>query len=259
MFVEPESGKKVKLEEVIERARYYDIIIFGEKHDSEDCHHAELKLLKALSKAYPIIFSLEMFERDVQKYLDDYLNGKITEEDFLRKSRPWGNYSTDYRPLIEYCKSQGIYVVAANVPRYIASKVAKEGIDILESLSDEEKNFVANRIFYDNEEYRKRFYETMEKIHMPGFSEEMKENYYKAQCLKDATMAESILEAFQTHQGYKVFHINGSFHSDYKLGVVFQLKRLNPSLRILVIAPLERGEEGKVKRGIGDLIFRYEK
>ena len=259
MFIEPESGNRVKLEEVIEKARDYDIIIFGEKHDSQDCHHAELKLLKALSKTYPIILSLEMFERDVQKYLDDYLKGKITEEDFLRNSRPWNNYNTAYRPLIEYCKSRGIYVLAANVPRYIASNVAKKGDGVLESLSEEEKTFVAKRVFYDNEEYRKRFYKTMEKIHMPGFSEEMKENYYKAQCLKDATMAESILKAFQSHQGYKVFHINGSFHSDYRLGVVFQLKRLNPSLKILVIAPLEKGEDLKAHRGIGDFIFLYEK
>ena len=259
MFVDSQSGAMKTLGDVVKEAANYDVIIFGEKHDSKDCHDAELALLKSLAKAYPVIFSMEMFERDVQHFLDDYLNGKITEAEFLKKSRPWSNYKDDYRPLVEYCKKQGIYVLAANVPRYIASSVAKKGLFALDSLKNHEKKYISQVVYYGNKEYRKRFYETMEKVHMPGFSDEMKENYYKAQCLKDATMAESIVRALKSHKGYKVFHINGSFHSDYKLGVVFQLKQMEPSLKVLVIAPLEKGENLKGKEDIGDFIFFYER
>lgn len=257
MFFNPKTEKTVSMDEVINTAKDYDVIIFGEKHDSKDCHRAELALLKDLSKKYKIIFSLEMFERDVQQILDRYLTGEIPEEEFLKHSRPWSNYKEDYRPMIEYCKNEGIPVVAANVPRYIASMVAKKGLSALDSLSQSERRFMADTVFYEHPEYRLRFYKTMEHIHMPGFSAEMKENYYKAQCIKDATMAESIIKALKKMPGYKVFHINGSFHSDYHDGVPWQISKMAPNLKVLVIAPIEKGE--KFEKIPGDFIFYYEK
>ncbi len=257
MFLDVKADKKVDVKEVVDRAKNYDVIIFGEKHDSEDCHKAELILLKELRKTYSLTFSLEMFERDVQNILDDYLKNNINETEFLKESRPWSNYQTDYRPLIEYCKTNGVKVVASNIPRYIASLVAKGGVHSLDSLSEKEKEYLPDKVYYENAEYRKLFYQTMEQVHMPGFSDEMKENYYRAQCLKDATMAESILMALKKSEGTKVFHINGSFHSDYHLGVVFQLKKMDPSLKVLVIAPVRRGED--FKKQVGDYIFFYGK
>ena len=259
MFINTRTGDTATLQDIVKDAENYNVVIFGEKHDSKDCHNAEEELLIALSKNYPLIFSMEMFERDVQEYMDSYLKGRVTEEEFLKNSRPWSNYKDDYRPLVEYCKKQGIYVLASNVPRYIASRVAKSGPSVLDSLTGNEKAYVAGKVYYDNPEYRERFYETMEKIHMPGFSQQMKENYYRAQCLKDATMAESILNVLRSHKGYKVFHINGSFHSDYRLGVVFQLAKLDSSIKVLVISPLEKGESLRGKEKIGDYVFFYEK
>ena len=71
--------------------------------------------------------SLEMFERDVQGVVDGYLAGSIPESQFLQESRPWPRYATDYRPLVEMAKSEGWTVVAANLPRRVASAVAKSG------------------------------------------------------------------------------------------------------------------------------------
>jgi len=247
----------VPIEDIVKVAMDYDVVIFGEKHDSKECHDAELALLKALSRKYKLVFTLEMFERDVQPWLDKYLTGKIDEDEFLKNSRPWSNYREDYRPMIEYCRKDSIPVVAANVPRYIASMVAKGGLSAIENLSEKERKFMADTIFYEEPEYRARFYRTMEHIHMPGFSDEMKENYYKAQCIKDATMAESIIKVLKEKPGYKVFHINGSFHSDYHKGVAWQISKMAPGLKVLVIAPLEKGEE--YEEAPGDFIFYYEK
>ncbi len=255
MFFDPHTSKKVSVDRIVEIAKDYDIIVFGERHDSKDCHRTEFELLKALSQKYKLIFSLEMFERDVQPILDNYLAGKISEDEFLQNSRPWSNYQDDYRPLIEYCKENKIHVVAANVPRYIASKVAKGGLSAIKELSTREREFMADTVFYDEPEYRARFYETMEHVHMPGFSSKMKENYYRAQCIKDATMAESIVKAIKSMPGYKVFHINGSFHSDYHKGVVWQLLKMEPGLKVLVISPL--GEKEKYEKLPGDFIFYY--
>jgi uncharacterized iron-regulated protein len=54
---------------------------------------------------------------------------------------------------------------------------------------------------------------------------------YKAQILKDAVMAAS-LEPFLDR---RVLFCCGHFHSDYHLGIPFQLKKNHPKLRIAVI------------------------
>ena len=69
-----------------------------------------------------------MFERDVQEPLDHFLMGHMTEEEFLKASRPWPRYATDYKPLVDFAGSKEWPVVAANVPRPMASEVSKAGL-----------------------------------------------------------------------------------------------------------------------------------
>jgi uncharacterized iron-regulated protein len=55
---------------------------------------------------------------------------------------------------------------------------------------------------------------------------------YKAQVLKDAVMAASI-EPFLNR---RILFCCGHFHSDYHLGIPFQLQKNHPNLKIAVIA-----------------------
>ena len=57
--------------------------------------------------------TLEMFERDVQPLLDQYLAGNISEKNFLDGARPWDRYTTDYRPMVELARVHGWPVIAA--------------------------------------------------------------------------------------------------------------------------------------------------
>merc|ERR1711920_757515 len=76
-----------------------------------------------------------MFEQDVQHVLDEYvLKRALREQDLLQDSRPWGNYESDYRPLVELCREHGIPVVGANAPRRYVSLVARAGGAGLQSL-----------------------------------------------------------------------------------------------------------------------------
>ena len=55
---------------------------------------------------------------------------------------------------------------------------------------------------------------------------------YKAQVLKDAVMAAS-MEPFLNR---RILFCCGHFHSDYHLGIPFQLRKNHPRLKIAVIA-----------------------
>src|SRR4029453_5084128 len=106
-------------------------------------HRLEQAILDGLSRRRePVTVSLEMFERDVQPVVDRYLAGAITEAQFLQEGRPWPRYATDYRGLVELAKKEGWTVVAANVPRRLASEVAKSGQSALDRLTPDERAMV---------------------------------------------------------------------------------------------------------------------
>ena len=105
-----------------------DVVLVGEQHDDANTHRLERAILEGFARRHvPVTLSLEMFERDVQESVDTYVGGTVAEADFLKGTRPWPRYSTDYRPLVEFAKAHKWPVVAANVPRRIASEIAKGG------------------------------------------------------------------------------------------------------------------------------------
>ena len=54
--------------------------IVGENHDDPNTHTLELAILQELSaKGRPVTLAMEMFERDVQPVVDDYLAGRLAE------------------------------------------------------------------------------------------------------------------------------------------------------------------------------------
>ncbi len=244
--------KETDFRTMVEYLKNQNVVFVGEYHNSKTAHEFELEIFKGLYKARrgKLILSLEMFERDVQEILNKYLSGEIDEKEFLKNSRPWKNYPTDYRPLIEFAKKNKIKVVAANVPRRYAAMVARGGLEALLKLSPNEKPFVAKKVYYDFPRYKKLFYETMEKMRggMMKAHGKMKENFYLAQCLKDSTMAESILNALNENKGYLVLHINGCFHSDYKLGTAGVLLRMNKNLKISNIKVINPEEINEYKK-----------
>src|SRR5262249_19458146 len=139
-----------------------DVVLVGEEHNDPATHRLELAILEGLARrGRSIIVSMEMFERDTQAAVDDYLVGRINESDVLKSSRPWPNYATDYRPLVEFARIKGWPVIAANVPRKYASQVARDGISALDQLAQAERDTVAADISAPKDDYFKRFAETM--------------------------------------------------------------------------------------------------
>lgn len=232
-------------EALVQRAAAADIVFFGEQHDDPETHRVEFGLLDALGRSgRPVILSLEMFERDSQQLLDDYLAGRVSESDFLARSRPWDRYITDYRPMVELAKTRGWPVIASNIPRPTASAVGRRGLAALDTLTPAERGWAARDIQCPDDAYRARFMETM-RGHGPGgaapaagdtLPTAVATRYYLAQCVKDETMAESIVEARnRAPANAVVVHYNGAFHSDYRQGTVSRVVRRAPDARVVVI------------------------
>ena len=222
-----------------------DVVIVGEQHDDPNTHRLEAAILQGLlRRRVPLTVSLEMFERDVQPALNEYLAGRAAEEEFLKGARPWPRYGTDYRPLVEMARAHGWPVIAANVPRRYASEVAKNGLTSIDGLANEERAFVSKDLQCPLDGYFDRFAESMGNHPAPGSDAQSAdvqrattERYYFSQCVKDETMAESIALAFDRQSGQPgcIVHFTGSFHSDFGTGTAERVRRRMPGRRVAVV------------------------
>ncbi len=237
------NGEIIDLNELAVRVSDFDICFFGEFHDDSLLHELEAGFLPLLDdQTDDLAISMEMFERDVQFFVDAYLSGEIDETEFLGKSRPWPNYETGYKALIEYARENNKPVIAANIPRRYAAMLRKQGWDAIENLPGDERLFIATELMVLEDEYKQKFTATMmanmsSREGMPGKMMDI-DGFYKAQCIKDDTMAESILTFYRKHPEYHVIHYNGDFHSNSHLGTAQKLSLLAPELKIAVITPV---------------------
>lgn len=244
--VQASSGAQLSFDELVATASTADVVFFGEQHDDPETHFAEFGLLEGIGRRRSrVVLSLEMFERDVQPMVDDYLAGRVSEAEFLAKSRPWERYATDYRALVMLARVRGWPVVAANVPRPIASAVSRKGLAVLDTLSVTSRALAARDISCPHDAYYTRFAQEMTG-HSAGTGPAtasdvaqmlaMTDRFYEAQCVKDETMGESIARALsRAGEDAIVVHFNGAFHSDYRQGTVARTMRRLPNRRALVI------------------------
>lgn len=243
-----------------------DVVFIGEQHDNPGTHRMELAILDAIGRRRgDVVVALEMFERDVQGVLNGYLAGTIEEADFLKATRPWPNYTADYRPLVEYAKAHGWRVIAGNVPRKIAASVFNKGIGVVQELPETSRRWAAENFECPKGKYADRVAATL-KDHPagpgPGPTPEelarMERTIYEAQCVKDETMSESIARARGTGTPL-VIHYNGAFHSDYGQGTAERARRRLPEAKVIVISAIPVADldavKGKPDRKVGDWII----
>jgi len=226
------EGKRVKWDKVVKKISDADVILFGELHNDPIAHWLQLRLVKDLPEKTEgeLIIGAEMFERDNQLILDEYLKGIIDEKRFENAARLWSNHKTDYKPALSYARDSGIRYVATNIPRRYANMVSKGGFEALEQLDERAKSYIAPLpVPYDPE---LPAYQNMLKMSM-GHGK-MNENFPKAQAIKDATMAHFILEYLSENSLF--LHFNGAYHSDDFQGIAWYLQHYRPGLSIKTIS-----------------------
>ncbi len=249
------SGKPVSYDELVKRCGGSDVVFFGELHDNAVAHWLEFELLKGLAKvkSNKVIAGAEMFEADDQIVLNEYLNGKISEKSFNAECKLWPNYKTDYKPLVEFCKSSDIEFIATNVPRRYASMVYLKGLNSLDSLSSSAKAYLPPLPFpYDAE--LKTYKEIFSGAGHGGA------NLPLSQALKDAMMGHSIVRNFT--KGHTFIHYNGAYHSNYGEGTAWYVKKYDPSLSTIVISVVEQESVNALEKehlGLADLIIVVDK
>lgn len=266
------ANRFISFAQLADAAAKADLVFFGEQHDDPATHASELAVLAALGERRPsVVVTLEMFERDVQPLVDQYLAGSISEANFLAGARPWDRYVTDYRPLIELSRVRGWPVVAANVPRRLASAVSRRGLALLDTLNATDRRFMAREHLCpkDKDPYYTKFAQTMTGHGAGGgpptaadaaAMARMTDTFYEAQCVKDEAMGEAIVNAWRAApKGAIVFQVDGAFHSDAGLGTAERARRRAPEAKTVVLSAVPVADlskaNGQEHAGKGDYIL----
>lgn len=233
------KGKITTYKRLLKASAKADIVLFGEYHNNPIAHWVQLELIKDLEPKRSLILGAEMFERDNQKELNSYLQGTINQKALDSLARLWNNYKTDYKPLVDFALNKKIPFIATNIPRKYASLVYKKGLQVLDTLPINEKQWIVSLpMKYDGtlSQYQK----------MRKMMAHMGENLPIAQAIKDATMAETILR--DRKEGSLFVHFNGSYHSDFYQGIYWYLQQENPHLQILTITTLTQSDLKKLNK-----------
>lgn len=228
------KGKKLSYKKMLETVQQGEMLFFGELHNNPISHWLQLQITQDLYSQLgdQLVLGAEMFETDNQLLINEYFQGLISAKNFEKEARLWPNYETDYKPLLEFARKNGLKFVATNIPRRYASLVFKEGLSSLEQLSDNAKIYMAPLPIEVDLEVN--CYKKM--LEMGGGNVK----FPQAQMIKDATMAHFMLENWVTEEFF--LHYNGSFHSDYHEGIVWYIKQTRPELNISVITTVEQND-----------------
>ena len=241
-------NKEVTLDDVVVAMQDYDVLLFGEEHNDSVTHYLQAQMLERMHKVYgsQLALSMEMFDRDVQPVMDEYLSGYIKEKHFKKDARVWSNYK-DYQPMVMYAKEQGLDVICANAASRYTNLAGREGQATLQKLPKSTRVNMAPlpykvaagpyynklmRFMYGEDHMASDTTSTLPAMNMGGF------DLITAQSLWDATMAWSIASYLKKrpNRKKKILQLNGRFHSDEYMAIYTQLKHYNPKLRILVIS-----------------------
>ncbi len=233
------TGARLSFEQFLDLLAKQDAVFLGETHIDETTHRVELGVYEGLLARRPqkVVLAMEMFERDVQPALDAYLAGTMDEQTFRAHSRPWGNYDTAYRPLIERAKADKLPVVASNFPAPLRRKLdMAEGK--LEALSAEERTLAPAQLMANTPAYWRRVDNAIRgHAAMMGPKPAADDpRLTSTQSLWDNTMGESCALALAKHPGATILHVNGGFHSEYWDGTARQLRLRNDKARIATVA-----------------------
>ena len=233
------NGKKTSYEKLLKAGEKSEVVFFGEYHDNSVVHWLQLEFTKDLAQKKDLVLGAEMLEADNQTQVNQYLKGEINQKQMDSSARLWKNYKTDYKPLVDFAKEKKFSFIATNVPRRYASLVFKKDLVALDSLSAQEKSWIAPLpIEFD--------------INLPGYKSMMGmqgghagEKMPKAQAIKDATMAYFINKNRKENSIF--VHYNGTYHSDNYEGINWYLRKLDADIQIVTIAMVEQKDITKLE------------
>lgn len=243
------KGDVVTPAEMAKRLAGVRLLLVGESHTDMDFHRAQLRVAEELVRAgRPVFLGLEMYPYTQQAFLDQWVDGLLTEEGFLQLSRwyeNWGYNWNYYRDIFFFAREHKVRMFAVNAPREVVTAVRKKGF---QNLTPEEAARIPSRIEPSDADHRALFqsyFGADDPLHS-GMTEEQWGSMVSAQTTWDATMAFNAVKALEAHGTPETVMVvlAGAGHVAYGVGIARQARGYFPGTVATVIPVNVRDSDG---------------
>ena len=191
-------------------------IFIGEIHDRLEHHQNQLRVIKSLYAQNPdLAIGVEYFQQPFQSYLNDYIAGRIDEQQMLIKTEYFKRWQLDYRmlqPIFEFAREKHIPVIALNIADEIHNKVFRSG---MKSLTPEELAKTPADIKPASKHYLQRLKAIFDS-HPRG---DDFETFVEGVLLWDSSMADTAARYLNAHPQSRMVILAGMVHVMYGDGI----------------------------------------
>jgi uncharacterized iron-regulated protein len=228
------------------------LVLVGEGHTEMDSHRIERRVIEDLHGAgRRVLIGLEMYPYPEQRWLDDWSDGKLTEEAFLDGShwyRNWGYNWLYYRDIFLLARDSRLRMYAINAPREVVSAVRQKGF---RGLTPDEAAHIPTQIDTQNADHLRLFKASFEDVsfHVGGSDAQWKA-MLDAQCTWDATMGFNAVAALARDPDPKAVMVVlvGAGHVQYGLGIEWQARQwFTGKIASVIPVAVEDEKTGPVK------------
>jgi uncharacterized iron-regulated protein len=197
--------KQSAYDEIFEELRKARVIYLGEVHDSRKIHLLQFRIIMdLLNSGEKILITMEAFQQQFQKHIDEYLAGEIEEEELLERTeykKRWRFEPSLYAPFWRLARDRGIPLYALNIPSELIREVKEKGIEKVKS------QYLPREIIPFNQRHRDFLAQAME-----DHDEVDEQKFLDVQLAWDNGMAYRITKLLLAHPDRKIVVIVGSGH-----------------------------------------------
>ncbi len=252
-WIDPVTGDVQAYDRTIEAATASDVVMLGEVHPHVEHHRWQLATISALHGRRPdMVLGFESFPRAVQPALDRWIEGELSEDEFLEETnwpKNWGFDPELYLPMFHFARLHQVPMVALNVERDFVSRIRDEGLEnipederrgltepkspsdaYLDSLADtfgQHLDIRSGGQGSDSDETAEG-QEAEEPVSTPDDirDDPRFQRFVKVQTTWDRAMAQALAEASEREGSPLIIGVLGSGHLEGGFGVPFQLQDL---------------------------------
>lgn len=197
-IIDLKSGREINVQTLVRELSTARIVVLGEYHQHPGQHRNQLAILEGLRALNPrMLVGVEIISKSQQSLLNDWVEGRIPEKEFEnlvagRMLRP--ETFAVYYPLFRWARNHKIKLLALDIPRSLAGKIARQG---LAALTSQERQMAAREIRVGPPAYRKRVLRVFS-AHRALPNQDL---FFKAQVVRDETMAETLVDYLKSPEG----------------------------------------------------------
>lgn len=223
-----------KMDSLVSHLADKRVVFVGEEHTRYDNHLNQLEIIRRLHQVHPnLVIGVEYFPQSFQSQVDDYIDGRTSEDQFLRATdyfRTWGYDYRLYAPIFRFAREQRIPVRALNVPGSLPVQVAQVG---LTGLSEKERAFLPADIQPADQAYKDRLRSAFEG-HQPGKAGAF-DHFVEAQLVWDEGMAAAAAAYLNANADRPMVILAGAGHLEFGSGIPSRLERRTHATYAIVL------------------------